>query len=197
MCSSTWRRGALGAALLTTLAFGQSLAREGGGPTPPREPTEIEVKAAFLFHFAQLVTWPETDADEADPGRPIVVAVVGRDPFGRSLEGVIGQERVRGRPIKIERASRMADLEALPHILYVGASDRSEVPPILAAVLGSPVLTVAAVKGFAQAGGMVEFRVTPDARVAFDINLKSVERAGLKMSSQLLKIARVVGEPGP
>jgi hypothetical protein len=196
MRSSTWRRGALGAAFLTTLALGPSLARAGGGPPPPHDPTEIEVKAAFLFHFAQLVTWPETDVVGADPG-PVVVAVVGRDPFGRSLEGVIGQERVRGRPIKIERASKMADLEALPHILYVGASDRSEVAPILAAVLGSPVLTVAAVKGFAEEGGMVEFRVTPEARVAFDINLKSVERAGLKMSSQLLKIARVVGGPRP
>ena len=62
----------------------------------------------------------------------------------------------------------------------------------MAAVSDAPVLTVGSVKGFSQRGGMVEFRITPDARVAFDINLRVVERAGLKMSSQLLKIARIV-----
>jgi hypothetical protein len=157
----------------------------------PFEPTEIEVKAAFLYHFAQLVTWPDAEITASD-SKPIVVAVVGRDPFGRRLEAIIGRESVRGRPIKIERAARVADLAALPHILYVGATDRAEVEASLAAVAGSPVLTVSAMKGFAEAGGMVEFRVTPDARVAFDINLRAVEEARLKMSSQLLKIARIV-----
>jgi hypothetical protein len=157
-----------------------------------RPPSELEVKAAFLYHFAQLVSWP------AEPQGPVVVAVVGRDPFGDRLEATIGGQSVRGRPIRIERASRPGGLASVPHVLFVGAATLREAQALLAEVPRAPVLTVGATPGFAGGGGMVEFRVTPDARVAFDIDLRAVERARLAMSSQLLKIARIVGQaPAP
>jgi hypothetical protein len=184
---------ALGASVALALVL-PSLGYEAAPPPRPYEPTEIEVKAAFLYHFAQLVVWPEAP-NAASESSPVVLAVVGRDPFGDRLEATIGQETVRGHPIRIDRAARASDLTASPQILFVGASDLVEADRTLAAMHDAPVLTVSALKGFAQHGGMVEFRVTPDARVAFDINLRAVERAGLKMSSQLLKIARVVDVP--
>lgn len=159
------------------------------GPTraaDPRPPTEIEVKAAFLYHFAQLVTWPK------EAQGPVVLAVVGRDPFGDRLEATIGGQEVKGRPIRIERASRPRGLASVPHVLFVGASTLSEAQALLAEVPPAPILTVGSTPGFAGGGGMVAFRVTPDARVAFDIDLGAVEKAGLAMSSQLLKIARIV-----
>lgn len=156
-------------------------------PAPePRAPTEIEVKAAFLYHFAQLVIWPK------ETQGPVVVAVVGRDPFGDRLEATIGGQTVKGRSIRIERAARPRDLPAPPHVLFIGAATLPDARALLADLPPGPVLTVASVGGFAGAGGMVEFRVTPDARVAFDIDRRAVERAGLLMSSQLLKIARIV-----
>jgi len=155
-----------------------------------REPTELEVKAAFLYHFAQLVTWPEPA--NVDPAAPVVIGVVGRDPFGDRLEETIGRELVRGRPLRIVRAATAVDLVPAPQILFVGAGDLAEVSRSLAALGNAPVLTVGSVKGFAQQGGMIEFRVTADSRVAFDINVVAVEASGLKMSSQLLKIARIV-----
>ena len=163
--------------------------------TPPAayEPTEIEGRAAFLYHFAQLVTWPE--APEAGPAGPIVIAVVGPDPFGERLEATIGDQTIRGRPLKIERVAKAADLSATPHILFVGSADAAEVQRALEAVAKTPALTVGVFKGFARQGGMIEFRVTADSRVAFDINLRAVVAAGLKMSSQLLKIAHIV-DPG-
>lgn len=187
--------GILRRALCATVALGLAVRGHAGADSAPSyEPTEIEVKAAFLYHFAQLVTWPDPPGGAGEP-KPVVIAVVGRDPFGDRLEATIGQERVRGRSIRIDRAARASELEAPPHVLFVGANDLGEAEGIVAALRDTPVLTVGAVKGFAQHGGMVEFRVTPDARVAFDINLRAVERAGLKMSSQLLKIARVVEPP--
>jgi YfiR/HmsC-like len=158
--------------------------------SPAYEPTEIEVKAAFLYHFAQLVTWP--DSPEAGPAAPLVIAVVGPDPFGDRLEATIGDETIRGRPLKIERVAKAADLSAIPQILFVGSADAAEVQRALEAVAKAPALTVGVSKGFARQGGMVEFRVTADSRVAFDINLRAVSAAGLKMSAQLLKIARIV-----
>jgi hypothetical protein len=176
------------ASLVGLLLVPPSVAIPAAGP---RAPTETEVKAAFLYHFAQLVSWPNET-----PG-PVVVAVVGRDPFGDRLEATIGAETVKGRSIRIERAARPRELAVPPHVLFVGAATLPEARALLADVPPGPVLTVASVRGFAGGGGMVEFRVTPDARVAFDIDRRAVQRAGLVMSSQLLKIARIVdGERG-
>lgn len=162
----------------------------GAGPAPARyEATEIEVKAAFLYHFAQLVSWPDAADDSA---RPIRIGVLGPDPFGPRLEATIGAETVRGRAIKIERVERFADFASPPHILFVGATDPPDVERALVAVGKAPVLTVGVRKGFALQGGMIEFRMTPDARVAFDINARAAEAAGLKVSSQLLKLAHIV-----
>jgi hypothetical protein len=176
---------------LTLFASGPSGAAvlQPGAPVP----TENAVKAAFLYHFAQLVTWPEEAADaETDP---VSIAVVGRDPFGGVLEATIAGQTVRGRPIRVVRAKAASELAVTPHVLFVGAERASEAERMLAALPAGPILTVGQAKGFATRGGMVEFRLTPDSRVAFDINLRAVERAGLRMSSQLLKIARIVEEP--
>ena len=124
-----------------------------------------------------------------------MVAVVGRDPFGDRLEATIGGQTVKGRSIRIERAARPRDLAGAPARALRRRGRRCRTPgrswPTFPR---GRVLTVGAVGGFAGAGGMVEFRVTPDARVAFDIDRRAVERAGLLMSSQLLKIARIVGQ---
>jgi YfiR/HmsC-like len=181
------------AAAWAWLLTGPAVAASAIAPPAAYEPTEIEVKAAFLYHFAQLVTWPE--APEAGPAGPIVIAIVGVDPFGDRLEATIGDETIRGRSLKIERVAKPADLSAVPHILFVGSADVAEVQRALEAVAKAPTLTVGVFKGFARQGGMIEFRVTADSRVAFDINLRAVGAAGLKMSSQLLKIARIV-DPG-
>ena len=159
-------------------------------PTPPAPPREHEVKAAFLYHFAQLVDWPEA---AGGPGEPFVVAVVGEDPFGSALEALAGKS-VRARPIEVRRYASAAAMDrARPHLLFAGG-DAEAVDRTLAAVDGQPVLTVGERAGFAERGGMIGFRVTPDGRVGFDINLRRAERAGLRMRSQLLKLARIVGD---
>jgi len=157
------------------------------------QPSEYEVKAAFLYHFAQLVTWP---ADAVKPEGGFVVGVVGPDPFGGVLEPVVLGRTVRDRPIRVVHAETVSGLGQVPQIAVVGAEDARALRRTLAAFEGRPVLTVSSVPGFARAGGMIEFRITPDHRVGFDVNLRAVERAGLRMSSQLLRIARVVeGQP--
>jgi YfiR/HmsC-like len=174
-------------------ALACAVAAPGSAQSPPAikyQPTEVEVKAAFLYHFAQLVTWPDTA--DADPPPPLVVAILGPDPFGDRLEAIIGDEKIRGRSFKIQRIVTLTELAEPPQILFIGSTDRVETERALAAVAKSPVLTVGVASGFAKRGGMIEFRLTPDRRVAFDINLQAVASAGLKMSSQLLKIARIV-----
>jgi hypothetical protein len=154
------------------------------------QPTEGEVKAAFLYHFAQLVTWP--DSAEGGPEDPLVIAVLGPSPVGDRLEAMVAHETVRGRRLVVKRPARLGDMERDPHILFVGRLERAEIGRVIDSVQASPVLTVSDAPDFAQRGGMIGFRLTEDSRVAFDINLKAVRAAGLRMSSQLLKIARLV-----
>jgi len=160
-----------------------------GAATPPPPPAEHEVKAAFLYHFAHLVDWP----DAAGATGPLVVGVVGRDPFGPALDQLKGKA-VRGRPIEVKRFATRGELDPrLVHVLFVGG-DADDVGSTLALVGGAPVLTVGEAERFAERGGMIGFRVTPEGRVGFDINLRRAERAGLRLRSQLLKLARIVGD---
>lgn len=173
-------------ALLVAVAPGRVAAA-----TPPPAPHEYEVKAAFLYHFAYLVDWPAP----ADPAEPFVIAVVGFDPFGATLDEALAGKSVRGQPVRIQRLAGAAQLEdARMSILFVGRGDAEHVRRALAAVAGQPVLTVGESPRFAERGGMIGFRVTHEGRVTFDINRQRAEQSGLRMRSQLLKLARLVGK---
>lgn len=180
----------LAAAVLAALALGAETRPAAGMATPPPQAAEHEVKAAFLYHFAHLVDWP----DAAGATGPLVIGVVGRDPFGPALDQ-LKEKAVRARPIEVKRFATPAELDPrLVHVLFV-AGDADTIERALAVVGGAPVLTVGEAERFAERGGMIGFRVTPEGRVGFDINLRRAERAGLRLRSQLLKLARIVGEP--
>jgi uncharacterized protein DUF4154 len=180
---------ALAAATLAAVLLSPAGHTAAGAATPPPQASAHEVEAAFLYHFAHLVDWPEA----ATTTEPLVVAVVGRDPFGPALDQLKGKA-VRARPIEVRRFATPAELDPrLVHVLFVGG-DADAVERTLAVLGGAPVLTVGEVERFAERGGMIGFRVTPEGRVGFDINLKRAERAGLRLRSQLLKLARIVGD---
>jgi hypothetical protein len=176
----SWLAGAVASAALAAAAV--------SSPPPPQE---YEVKAAFLYHFAHLVDWPAPDV----AGEPFVIAVVGSDPFGATLDEVLAGKSVRGQPVRVQRHAGAAQIGEEPvHILFVGGGGDEHVRRALGAVGGRPVLTVGEAPRFAERGGMIGFRVTPEGRVAFDINLRRAEQSGLRMRSQLLKLAHIVGQ---
>ena len=154
-------------------------------------PTDLEVKAAFLLHFTRLVEWP--GAGETDP---IVVAVLENKPLADTLQQVAGGQTAR-RSLRIVRGDSLPRGGARPHVVFVGSESPEEARRVCAALGKAPVLTVGDSPEFAvDGGGMIGFRVTDEGRVAFDVNLARSRAAGLKISSQLLKVARVVdGQP--
>jgi hypothetical protein len=157
-------------------------------PTPPPA-SEYEVKAAFLYNFAKFVEWPHTKPSDA-----LVLAIIGADPFGDILDQTVAGKTVQGRRLETRRVTRPEDLEGAD-IVFVSSSEASRLGPVLKRLEGQPVLTVGDMENFVGRGGMVGFRVSEDT-VRFDIDLDQVGRAGLKMSSQLLKIARHVVSAG-
>jgi len=152
--------------------------------------SEYQVKAAYLFNFLKFVEWP--DESFADPIAPIVIGVVGEDPFGNALPQVIIGKTVQGRDLVIRIYHAGEDLRGA-HILFISASERKRLPMILSSLRGSNVLTVADTTGFLDAGGMIQF-LNENGRVRFAVNVDATARAKLKMSSKLLSLAKVVGE---
>ena len=157
----------------------------GPGAGAPDPPTDYQVKAAFLYNFAKFVKWP----DGALKGR-FVVAVIGDDPFGETLDRAFAGKTVLARPVERRRARDAAEARGA-QIVFVGASERARRPAVLAALKTGGALTVGDMDKFAEGGGMIGFRLK-DATVRFDVNLREVNQAGLQMSSQLLKLAQRV-----
>lgn len=153
-----------------------------------QEANEYEVKAAFLYNFARFVEWPNNVS--LDPNGPLVIAILGRDPFGGEIDRAIEGKTVNGRRLVIKRFSSLEAYEQC-HILFVSSSERTNLPRILAAVRTSSVLTVSETDRFAQIGGIINF-ITIENRIRFEINQAAAARVGLKISSKLLSLGRVV-----
>ena len=150
--------------------------------------SEYEVKAAFIYNFAKFVEWPHADGA---PSRPFVVVVLGTDPFGPVLDDALRGKTVGGSEIVIRRVARVEDVGRC-EILYISNSERKHLSPILKHVGSEAILTVGDNVDFASLGGIIGFRLQGE-RIRLDISVSAAERAGLRISSQLLRVARLVG----
>jgi hypothetical protein len=150
---------------------------------------EYTVKGAFIYNFALFVDWPPNAF--ASDSAPFVIGVLGKNPFGEALDKMQGQS-IKGRKVVV-RALSNAEEGADCQLVFISASERGRLHQILALLRKGHVLTVSDLEGFTDAGGMVNF-VTIEDKVRFEINLKEARSAKLRISSQLLKLARDVIE---
>lgn len=154
--------------------------------------SEYDVKAAFLYNFTKFVEWPASAFE--DERSNFRICVYGEDPFGKSL-WVVSDEPVAGRKVTL---LGMANLKPEScHILFISRSERSRISQILEELRDTPVLTVADTDGFLDRGGIINF-VLEGSKVRFEISQQAAERAGIKISSKLLRLAvGPKGSPGP
>jgi hypothetical protein len=152
------------------------------------QPSEYQVKAAYLFNFLKFVDWP-SDAF-ADPLAPVVIGIVGDDPFGSDLSQIILGKTVMNRDVIVRKYKAGDDLKTC-QILFISSSEEKRWPRILDSLRGSSVLTVADMDNFIEAGGMIQFKMENN-RVRFAIGLDSAEHVRLKISSKLLAVAQSV-----
>lgn len=157
----------------------------GGAAQPIAESLEYEVKAAMLANFAKFVEWPAQAF--ADPRAPLVIAVSGKDPFGALLDETVRHKTIGGHPVVVKRFDALPAKDTV-HILFLPRSERRLAPQLIAALAARPVLTVSDAAGFLEAGGIIGLGLE-DQRVRFSVNLGASQRAGLKISSRLLKLA--------
>jgi hypothetical protein len=154
----------------------------------PHEVSEYRVKAAFLYNFVKFVEWPSVRGGSIHD--PIVVGVLGPDPFGPVLEQTFADKRVGGRRFEVRRFPTVEELQ-LCHVLFISSTLKKDWPKVLGAVRDSPVMTVSDGDGFVKSGGMIELLLENN-RIRFDINLNEARESRLKISAQLLQLARRV-----
>jgi hypothetical protein len=176
------------AVVAALLALGAAMP---GRAQAPAAPTEYQVKAVFLFNFSQFVDWPP--ASFADARAPLVIGVLGRDPFGAMLDEIVHGETVNGRPLAVRRYQSVEQLDAC-HILFIDRSQDAQLDAIFAALKGRSVLTVGDFDGFTRRGGIIRF-MTVGNKIRLRVHLQAAQAANLAISSKLLRPAHIVA-PG-
>jgi hypothetical protein len=160
--------------------------------TPPgntlAQSPEYQLKAVFLFNFAQFVEWPASAFPE--PETPLGICILGEDPFGGYLDETVRGETVANHPLVVRRYRRVNEIKGC-HILFVSRQEQGHVAEILDSLKGRSVLTVSDAQGFASRGGMIRF-VTDHNRIRLRINLDAARAANLTLSSKLLRPAQIV-----
>ncbi len=153
-------------------------------------PTQYQLKAVFLMNFAKFVEWPTTAFGSAQS--PIAICILGEDPFGRDMDEVVRGQLAGDRTLAVKRLSQVQQ-EKNCHMLFVSAAEKERMERVLGALRNAPTLTVGEGDDFAAAGGMIGLLIE-DNKIRFEVNLDAAERAGLKISSKLLKLAKNVHE---
>jgi YfiR/HmsC-like len=172
-------QGTAGILSLLGILFPSATAAEGTG--------EGDVKAAFVFNFIKFVEWPPSAF--RSPEDPIVLSVLGNDPTVASLASLDGK-KASGRRLVVRKVPVLSALEQC-HVLFVGASEKEALAPVLGAAQRWPILTVADFEGFAGRGGTIGF-IRQDNRVGFEINEESAKKAGLKVNAKLLYLGKSI-----
>jgi hypothetical protein len=150
-------------------------------------PSEYQVKAVFLFNFAQFVEWPSTSFVSEDA--PIIIGILGDNPFGSSVENIVAGEKANGHPLVVYHYKNIEDIKNC-HILFINKSENN-LSTIFTSLKGKKILTVSDSPNCLQLGGMVRF-VTKNNKIHLQINLENVKADSLVVSSKLLRLAEIV-----
>lgn len=148
---------------------------------------EYQVKALFLYNFTKFFAWPKDPAEDS-----FCIGTIGQDPFSGALEQVVQKRASSGRTFHVEHYRTAAEARNC-HIVFIPASDVKRIRAALDVLAGSSVLTVGESAGFCENGGIVNFALI-EGTVRFEINPAAAARAGLRVSSKLLNLARIARE---
>jgi uncharacterized protein DUF4154 len=153
-----------------------------------QEVEEYQVKAAFLYNFAKFVEWPAQAFKT--PQDPIVVCVLGHNPFGSALEDVMRGKSIEGRAFAFRQVSGLEEASSC-QILFISSLEGKHFHSLYGNANPARILTVGEAQGFASAGGVINFKLD-GGHVRFEINVGAAEHAQLQISSKLLSLAQIV-----
>lgn len=145
-------------------------------------PTEYQIKAAFLYNFAKFIDWP-------DDAGALNLCILGEDHFGRDIDAIEGKTAA-GKVLSVRRIKSVQEIKKC-RILFIASSENERLGSILTIAKGSNILTVGDTDGYAERGVIVNF-YNEQRKIRFEINKDGAARSGLKISSKLFGLARIV-----
>lgn len=144
---------------------------------------EYRLKAAFVYRFPQFVEWPAAAVQDA---RTLDVCVLQPNPFGSDLEQLVTGESMGGRPLRVRVIAATDGLSGC-HALFAAAHSEAAAA-VLRAAAGHPILTIGETEQFLDEGGIIALKIV-DRRVRFAVSANNAQKAGLRISAQLLSLA--------
>ena len=153
-----------------------------------QRPSAYQVEAAYLYNFSRFVEWPAKGSSLQNS--PFTICVLGDDPFGHALDATLAGETIGNQKVTARRISN-PQMSGDCQILFISSSEANRLNKIMEALNKNAVLTVSDIPQFSQRQGMIQF-VMEENRIRFEVNLTATQRAGLTLSSELLKVATAV-----
>ena len=160
-----------------------------GAPGALAGELEYPVKVEFIERFTRFIVWPP----DAFHGGPFTLCVLGETPAQPHLERLAHERQLKDRRVEYRKVRPADDLTAC-NLLFIGGGERARLRQEIQRVSGHPVLTVADTDGFAKEGVIINLFFDEDGHVRFEIGSAELRKSGLKVSAQLLRLARMVGE---
>jgi hypothetical protein len=173
-----WR---LGLVLMLLLPEGMRMQAQ---PVPSRE---YQLKAVFLFNFTQFVEWPPASFETSES--PLIIGVLGENPFGAYLEQTVSDEKVNGHPVSVRYFDNEKEAQT-SHILFINITETKKRKEAINALRGKNILTVSDAPDFTKLGGMIRFFNQVN-KIKLQINLSASKESELVLSSKLLKLADI------
>jgi len=149
-------------------------------PAQAQQASEYQVEAAYLYNFGKFTSWDDTPPQ-------ITICVLGRNPFDNALVNTVRGEQINGHAVTVKHVFSAAEASKC-QIVFVSDSERGNVGTVIGALADRPVLTVSDMPNFVDRGGIVQF-VQQDRRIRFVVNLDAAQRAHVRLSSELLRVA--------
>jgi hypothetical protein len=177
-----------GVLLRCTIAAAVWLFFAGSIALGQQKPSEYQVEAAYLYNFGRFVEWPAKSTTAQTSS--FTICILGKDPFGQALDATLAGETIGTQRVAAKRISS-PQMSADCQILFISSSEANRLNKIIEALDKSAVLTVSDIPQFSQRRGMIQF-VLEENRIRFEVNLTATQRAGLTLSSDLLKVATAV-----
>lgn len=151
--------------------------------------TEYRVKAVFLYNFTQFIQWPSSAFNS--PMDPMVIGILGSNPFGNDLRVAVSGEKANGHYIIVNNYSNISEIRKC-HILFITKEDTTDMEQIKALARSQYMLLVSDTSDdFLDKGGMIRF-VTRNNKISFQVNLAAIRAANLSISSKMLRLAELV-----
>ncbi|MCP5049949.1 MAG: YfiR family protein [bacterium] len=186
--------GKIAVAMLVMWCFSLSSLSLFSGDSTPKLTKEYQVKALLLMKFFYFIKWPGNPGNEGKP-KPLVLGLIGKNPFGPYLAQRCSVTRVRNRPVEFRAVSSLKEIDGCD-MLFISGSGKKELSRILSGIQNKPILTVGDTRGFSRKGVHINLTVINGSRVGFEVNTQSLEESALSAGSVLLRYAEIVKPRG-